>query len=211
MDELTALLDREAGRVSAQPGAIETTIARGRRRARRARLATITLALVLAAGSFAGLMATFGGGGSAEPAAGGWAGIWPQTSLQSVQAAQAGADAGDPTYTWQLDATTVLQRFGLEQLGWKGFSFLRVVDGSGSDAPGYNNEPDLSNPDASGPLTFMILGCDATGPGVSCPTATVTIQRLLRQDRTGIWSVTQVEDQGAGAGVYSTAARSASG
>jgi hypothetical protein len=204
MDDVTSLLDRAARQVSAQPGAIEATLVRGRRRARRARLLTITLALVLAAGSFAGLLVAFGGSDSSRPGAGGWDGLWPQTTLQSARVAQSLADAGDPAYSWQLDGKSVLHRYGLDQLGWKGFSFLTITDGNNSDAPGYNNESDLSSPDASGPLRFIVVGCDVLGPGVSCPSATVTIQRLLGQGRAGIWSVTKVEDQGTAEGAYPT-------
>lgn len=204
MNEVKSLLDREARRASASQGAMEAMLLRGRRRARRTRVLTIVFALTVAAGSLAGVLVAFGGGRGVQPATGGWAGIWPQTTLQDAQAAQAGADAGDPAYRWELDGKTVLRRFAADQLGWKGFTFLTITNGNGSDAPGYNNESDLSNPDASGPFRFITVGCDAPGPGVTCPSATVTIQRLLRQDRTGIWSITKVEDQGTASGAYPT-------
>jgi len=210
MSEVRSLLDREARRMSASQGAMETMLRRGHQRARRTRVMTIVFALTLAAGSLAGVLAAFSGGRSVKPGAGGWAGIWPQTTLRDAEAAQSRADAGDPAYAWELDAKTVLRRFALEQLGWKGFTILEITDGNGSDAPGYNNESDLTNPDASGPFRFMTIGCDAPGPGVTCPSATVTIVRLLRPDRTGIWSVTKVEDQGTASGAYPTASPTAS-
>jgi hypothetical protein len=211
MSEVRSLLDREAQRVSGSQDAMEEMLLRGRRRARRTRVVTIAFALILTAGSLAGVLAAFGGGRSAQPGAGGWAGIWPQATLQDAQAAQSRADAGDPAYVWELDGKTVLQRFAADQLGWNGFTILEITDGSGADAPGYNNESDLSNPDASGPFRFITVGCDAPGPGVTCPSATVTIDRLLRRDRTGIWSVVKVEDQGTAGGAYPAASPSPGG
>jgi hypothetical protein len=159
---------------------------------------------MLAVGTLTGVLVAFRGGGGAQAGAGGWNGIWPQSTVGGAETAQSLADAGDPSYAWQLDGKTVLQRFATDQLGWAGFTILQV-GGGGSEASGYNNESDLSNPDASGPFRFITIGCDAPGPGVTCPSATVTIERLLRQDRTGIWSVTKVEDQGTAEGAYPTA------
>lgn len=213
MSDVRSLLNREAGRVAASQDAMEEMLLRGHRRVRRTRVLTIVFALTLAAGSLAGLLAAFNGGRSAQAGAGGWAGIWPQNTLQEAQAAQGHADSGDPAYTWELDGKTVLQRFAADRLGWNGFTILEITppDGSGGDAPGYNNESDLTNPDASGPFRFIIVGCDTPGPGVTCPSATVTIQRLLRQDRTGIWSVIKVEDQGTAGGAYPSASPASGG
>ena len=207
MSELRSLLDREAQRVSASHGAMEEMLLRGRRRARKTRVLTIAFALTLAAGGLGGVFAAFGGGGSSEPRAGDWSAIWPQTTLGEAEAAQGRADSGDPAYAWQLDGETVLRRFALDKLGWSGFTILQV-GGTSSRASGYNSVSDLSNPDASGPFRFITIGCDAPGPGVICPSATVTIERLLRPDRAGIWSVTKVEDQGTAGGAYPTATSS---
>ena len=59
-------------------------------------------------------------------------GMWPQTNLEEVQEAQELADAGDPDYTWQLDAALaangepwgaeIFARFIEEELGWEEFS-----------------------------------------------------------------------------------------
>ncbi len=62
------------------------------------------------------------------------AGMWPQTTVAEVQAAQERADAGDPAYTWQVDPelaaadnlypweSVVVVRFVREQLGWEEFT-----------------------------------------------------------------------------------------
>ncbi len=207
MSELRLLLERESQRVSAPHGAMEQTLLRGRRRARKTRVLTIAFALMLAAGGLGGVFAAFGGGGRSEPRAGDWSAIWPQTTLGEAQAAQGRADSGDPAYAWQLDGETVLRRFAVDKLGWNGFTILQV-GGSSPDASGYNSVSDLSDPDASGPFRFITIGCDAPGPGVICPSATVTIERLLRPDRAGIWSVTKVEGQGTAGGAYPTATSS---
>lgn len=59
-------------------------------------------------------------------------GMWPQSTPGEVRAAQERADAGDPAYTWQLDAkldadeepwgAEIFARFIKEELGWKKFS-----------------------------------------------------------------------------------------
>jgi RNA polymerase sigma factor (sigma-70 family) len=85
--------------------------------------------------------------------------------------------------------------YGREELGWTGLSFLNIytVDASGRSLapPGYNNESDLDDPDSSGPFRLILAGCEHG----TCPGATITIERLLRRDRTGIWTVTKVEDR----------------
>ena len=65
--------------------------------------------------------------------------MWPQTNLEEVEEAQERADAGDPDYTWQLDATLaadgepwgaeIFARFIEEELGWE--EFIGGWDGSG--------------------------------------------------------------------------------
>ena len=206
MSEFKTLLDREAQRISAEPDALEAMLRLGTRRERKNRVLTIAIAMTIGMGSIVGLLFAFGGGhGAARPGAGGWAGTWPQSSLEAAQVAQAGADANDPSYTWQLDGATVLRRYSSDQLGWSGFSFLTITPGKSGEATGYNNELDLANnPDASGPFRFMVMGCGTSVPAGTCPTATITIERLLRHNRTGIWSVTKVEERGIATGASSS-------
>src|SRR6266542_4645094 len=190
MAELRALLDQEARRISAPPEALEATLQWGHRRRRRVRTLTIALALSLALGGLAGAFAAFRGARNAQPTDGkSWAGIWPQGSFSEAEAAQARADVGDPAYTWELDGKTVLRRFALDELEWRGFTILEIHASSSSSEPppDYNNESDLSDPDASGPFRFIIAGCDALGPGVTCPRhhsapASARPQRHLERD-----------------------------
>ena len=69
-----------------------------------------------------------------EPSTSG--GMWPQSTLEEVRAAQERADAGDPDYTWQVgaqlteddpfahvDELELVDRFLREVLGWEAYLF----------------------------------------------------------------------------------------
>ena len=71
---------------------------------------------------------------TAEPPTSG--GMWPQSTLEEVRAAQELADAGDPAYTWQVgtqlteddpwahvDELELVDRFLREVLGWEAYLF----------------------------------------------------------------------------------------
>jgi hypothetical protein len=115
-----------------------------------------------------------------------WRGLWPQTTSDDAETAQAAADAGERDTLWQLDAVDVVRRYARQELG-----FAEIhVEGS----------LDLGEDDAAGPLTIRVTSCEprdpvewppvcATGEGEF---AEVTIERLLRADRTGLWFVTAV-------------------
>lgn len=60
---------------------------------------------------------------SASPTAPTSGGMWPQTTLEEVRAAQERADAGDPDYTWQVDP--LLEQHSDEG----GRSWMRLVEG----------------------------------------------------------------------------------
>jgi hypothetical protein len=68
--------------------------------------------------------------------------MWPQSSLEEVRLAQEGADAGDPDYTWQVDAqlydlgteerfsdgrVELVDRFLREELGWEDYVWTAPV------------------------------------------------------------------------------------
>jgi len=113
-----------------------------------------------------------------------WHGIWPQATHEEAEAAQAAADAGDVEATWQLDATEVVTRFAQEELVF--------------DEVFFDESLDIAEPDSPGPYTIHVISCEPRdtiewppvcvgGEGLY---AEATIERLLRADRTGIWSVT---------------------
>ena len=74
-------------------------------------------------------------------------GMWPQSTLEEVRAAQELADAGDPDYTWQVDPqlsrtrltieepgqVEIVDRFLREVLGWEAYLFEPGT--SGWDGP----------------------------------------------------------------------------
>lgn len=120
-------------------------------------------------------------GGEPDPGAP-WRGLWPQTTRAEAETAQEAADEGGEGYTWQLEVEGFLVRFGLQHLGWDEVSF--------------DDSLDISDRDESGPLTIFMTNCTPPGNATFCTgdlAAQVTVERLLRRDHTGIWSVTGYE------------------
>ena len=126
--------------------------------------------------------------------------IWPQSSLEEVRQAQARADAGDPAFTWQVDAKLAdwqdasggefLARFLREKFGWEEFKTFR----RGGDAKGPHRRivlrcaPGRTNPlypnDSSGG------GCAPTIDEQRYEQMGVDLHQPIREDPTGIWVVT---------------------
>ena len=85
-------------------------------------------------------------------------GMWPQSTVDEVLAAQERADAGDPDYTWQVRAISeaegysehidleLVDRFLREVLGWEAYVFNAYASGGATsfDAQG---RPDGTLPD----------------------------------------------------------------
>jgi hypothetical protein len=143
-------------------------------------------------------------------------GMWPQSTLEEVRAAQERADAGDPAYTWQVGARLIedtnnqvelelIDRFLREALGWE--TYLLNEPGTFSDSAGAG-----MNGWVEGSVTGQrYLRCapghtnplyppqpDSEQPGESCaPTiddlhyesVSLDIAQLDRQGRDGIWVV----------------------
>ena len=135
------------------------------------------------------------------------ASMWPQSTLEEVQAAQKLADAGDPLYTWQVDRGRWYQpgqnhpidadffaRFFEEVLGWEEFRWDEafahpngLVDGDvvyircapGGTNPLYPDDPD----DPEG-------GCGPTIDELRYETVKINVAQLDREDPSGIWVVT---------------------
>ena len=139
-------------------------------------------------------------------------GMWPQSTLEEVRAAQERADAGDPDYTWQVDSqlftddtwTTkepgqveIVDRFLREVLGWEAY-VLNPWAGMVRDgvydvfydqrylrcAPGNTNP--LYPP---GPEPERGELCAPTIDDVSYESVSLDLAQLDRQDRDGIWVV----------------------
>lgn len=198
MSDVNDLLERRAGRVQAGQGVLTDVLRRVERRRRRRRLTSGAVALLVAAAGTTMVFAAFGPGlRDAQPASqASWEGYWPQDSEKDAEAAQAAADAGDPAYTWQLDGKAVLGRFATQHLGWTRMYFIDVQNSEEVSGELGRLDPEsvLDDVEASGPFRFLISECNPEGSGqVGCPGAYVSIERLLRQDNTGIWSVTRAD------------------
>ena len=150
-----------------------------RRRGRNGVLAGVTAVALLVGAGFGvrGAIDLFDDSATRVPAGETeWEGIWPEKTREAGEAAQAAADQGHAA--WRLEVVSVAGRFGIEFLGWSE-AYL---------AEGLN-----FHPDEAGPLTVRIQDCDpAVGVSVckEARRADVTLERLLRRDRTGIWFVT---------------------
>ena len=142
----------------------------------------------------------------AEPTAMGW---WPQSNLEEVEEAQELADAGDPDYTWQLDATLaangepwdaeIFARFIEEELGWEDSSGLRGGYAYGEGA--YDEVLFLRcAPGETNPLSALyadappeIRGCAPTIDELSYETVTFRATQPGRRGPSGIWVVDEWE------------------
>jgi hypothetical protein len=192
--ELRARLEREASRVHAPSDAkdavLELVSRKVRRRRTTARVLGLAIALALIGGSLAVLrVGALRDVGTDDVS---WAGIWPQTSHADALAAQRAADAGDPSATWQVDGALVLKRFASERFGWATPSLERIANAAEVSEGGVpiDDPAELSDPNSTGPLRVLVMGCAPGGAATSCPAAYVTAKRLIRDDPSGIWSVT---------------------
>jgi hypothetical protein len=196
--ELRERLDRLASRVHAPSDAKDAVLERVNRKVHRrranARVLGLVIALILVGGSLAVLRTEARRDAGTDDDVS-WAGIWPQTSHADALAAQKAADAGDPSATWQVDGVLVLKRFASERFGWEAPMLQRIANAAEvSEAGAPIDDPgDFSDPKTTGPLRVLVLGCAPGGEATSCPAAYVTAQRLIRDEPTGIWSVTAYE------------------
>ncbi len=143
-------------------------------------------------------------------------GMWPQSTLDEVRAAQERADAGDPDYTWQVRALVepeeyaehieleLVDRFIREVLGWEAYLFNGFASGGATsfDAEGH---PDGTLPDhryvrcalgRTNPLYPPQPGseqpgelCAPTIDDVHYESVSLDLAQLARQGSDGIWVV----------------------
>jgi hypothetical protein len=130
--------------------------------------------------------------------------LWPQTTLEEVEAAQKLADAGDPTFRWQVSARSYepgqnhpfsgpfFGRFLEDELGWEAFRWNEELSHSGREGlvPG-----DVvfirCAPDAVNPLyPDDEDGCRPTLDPLRYETVKIHVAQPVREDATGIWVVT---------------------
>jgi hypothetical protein len=140
-------------------------------------------------------------------------GMWPQSTLEEVRAAQERADAGDPDYTWQvggqltlddplehIDEFEIVDRFIREVLGWEAYLFNPWeggdfnasidaidgwVDGVLADQRYLRCMPGRTNPLYPQPAE----SCAPTLDDLLYESVSIDLTQLARQDRDGIWVV----------------------
>ena len=141
-------------------------------------------------------------------------GMWPQSSLKEVRQAQERADAGDPDYTWQLDAqifkdwdetyandpgyqVELVDRFLREVLGWEAY-MLNPFEGMARngvydvfyDQRYLRCEPGRTNPlYPPGPESRWGELCAPTLDDLHYESVSLDLAQLVRQERDGIWVV----------------------
>jgi hypothetical protein len=135
-------------------------------------------------------------------------GMWPQSTLQEVRAAQERADNGDPAYTWQVDPQLVeddswvderhqvelVDRFLREVLGWEAY-MLNSSQGTPSGGRFYDERylrcaPGRTNPlYPPGPEPEWGELCAPTLDDFRYESVSLDLAQLDRQGRDGIWVV----------------------
>ncbi len=138
-----------------------------------------------------------------DPAATGW---WPQSNLEEVRAAQELADAGDPAYTWQVDAglaaedpglkssgSEIYARFIEQKLGWEqyvsGASFMGVPNVFVRCAPG------RANPmaDLFAEIPVEMRTCAPTVDDFTYESVSIFLRQPGLRGPSGIWVVERWE------------------
>jgi hypothetical protein len=185
MTDLHDVLDRKARRFRPGEDGYERLVDRAERRHRNRRITSGVVALTVAVAGSLGAYAMLTAGTKTDLGTSTYHGIWPQTSIEEAQIAQARANQGDDRLTHQQDATMFVATFGGNALEW--FN-VRVAPIAPAEAAG------------NGPLTTTVTGCSYEDlntetdvlvcPDEALKTAEVTIERLVQRDPKGIWIVT---------------------
>jgi hypothetical protein len=187
--ELRERLEREAYRVNAATDAKVQVLDRAERRIRRRRVEAGALGLVVAFALIGGAFSIlpFGARNGESARGSSWSAIWPQTTYADALSAQQALDTGDASGAWQSNGTQVVKRFASEHFGWSAPTLMTIANAA--EVGGIDDPAKLLDPATTGPVRVLIDGCPPEG-ALSCPAAYVTVQRLIRDDPTGIWSVT---------------------
>ncbi len=134
--------------------------------------------------------------------------MWPQSSLEEVEEAQELADAGDPDFTWQLDATLaaggdpwgaeIFARFIEDELGWEAWEAAAFDGWLGGDGGGYEQVLFIRcAPGETNPLSPVyseappeIGQCAPTIDELSYETVGISVSQPGLRGRSGLWVVT---------------------
>lgn len=173
MSDLRARLERLGDRARPAPDAFAKLDRVRRRRERNRRIAAGAVALVLALSGSVAVVSAFRGG-DATTAGGeqGFLALWPQSTLDDAITAQDSVEAGGPDLQWQLDPQDVALRFADYALGWQNPAMASLT------------------PTGSGSVDVSIV--DVWGSWDIRRRATVTIDRLVGGESSGVWMSTGV-------------------
>ena len=134
--------------------------------------------------------------------------MWPQSTLEEVREAQERADAGDPDYSWQLDANLatggdpwgaeIFARFIEDELGWEAWEAGAFNGWLGSDAGGYEEVLFIRcAPGEINPLSPVyaevppeIRRCAPTIDELSYETVGISVSQPGLGGPSGLWVVT---------------------
>jgi hypothetical protein len=137
--------------------------------------------------------------------------MWPQSNLEEVEEAQGRADAGDPDYTWQVDANLaaggdpwgaeIFAQFIEDELGWEAWEAGAFDGWLGADAGGSEEvifircAPGQTNPLASlyTDAPPEVRGCAPTIDDLSYETVGISVSQPGLQGPSGLWVVTRWE------------------
>lgn len=191
MSEYRSLLEKAGDRAKPTPDAFEKLERRRARKQRNRRIATAVFAFAIAIGGSVGAFTAFrdSGKGAAqlgESSTDHFYALWPEQTLADAQRAQQQVDSGDPSLRWRLSAEDVATAFATQQLGWKDVSasVTTMTDPNVLERVVVSTPP----PPCPSPPPGTTMSC---GPQV----ATLRLERLVRQDSAGIWSVTEVRSE----------------
>ena len=213
MGEHTRLFERAASRYAEPELSMDGVLARSDRKDRNRRIRALALAalVMLAMGSvFARSLMSAGvpADQPVEPTPAISGATWPQASLDEVRQAQERADAGDPAYTWQVDAhlwdadlgrlsdgrVELVDRFLREELGWEAYVQNVLVGGGDHSlfdqkflrcAPGRTNP--VYPPEPGSQVTGQ--SCAPTIDELTYESVTFDIVQPDREGPGGIWVV----------------------
>ena len=126
--------------------------------------------------------------------------MWPQTSFEEVRQAQELADAGDPAYTWQLDAeiangnspnAEIVARFIHEKLGWEEYLFNPFVGWEQADSNLIYVKCASGETNRMFPEDEGAGRCAPTIDEFQYETISIDLAQPVRSDPTGIWVVSR--------------------
>ena len=194
MDDLRPILERARRAVPDRPGDLDDLSRRRDRRGRSRRVVAAVTALALVAGVGLGGWTVLRdrNGGAVDPASPSvgsekWpADAWPHTTREEAEAAQAEADAGNPQYLWQTQAGQVAEKYAITVLRWHehGIFFDREIEDPG-DRTAF--QVYISSCD-----TTVEEGCEDVVAPYDKEEALLSMERLVREDRSGVWTITSV-------------------